>query len=63
MEQPNEPKIDGKIALAALERFVVENDELLELEARIGRFNIFDALRIEPLESVANQRSEVSHCG
>lgn len=36
--------------LAALERFVVENDDLLELEATIGRFNIFDALRIERAE-------------
>jgi hypothetical protein len=33
-------------AIRALERFVVDNDELLELEERIGRFNIFDALRI-----------------
>lgn len=33
-------------AVAALERFVVDNDDLLELERRIGRFNIFDALRI-----------------
>ena len=32
--------------LAALERFVVDNDELLVLEEQIGRFNIFDALRI-----------------
>lgn len=31
-------------AREALERFVMENDELLDLEARIGRFNIFDAL-------------------
>jgi len=30
----------------ALERFVVNNDELLQLEDRIGRFNIFDALGI-----------------
>jgi hypothetical protein len=29
---------------------VVENDDLLELEERIGRFNIFDALRIEQVE-------------
>lgn len=36
--------------LEALERFVVENDELLELEERIGRFNVFDALRIERVE-------------
>lgn len=35
---------------AALERFVVENDDLLELEARIGRFNIFDALGIARAE-------------
>ncbi len=30
----------------ALEEFVVNNDELLQLEERIGRFNIFDALGI-----------------
>src|SRR5437660_8652429 len=36
--------------LAALERFVVENDDLLELESRIGRFNIFDALGITRVE-------------
>lgn len=39
--------------LAALERFVVENDDLLALEERIGRFNIFDALGIA--------RAEVRH--
>ena len=32
--------------LEALERFVAENDALFKLEARIERFNIFDALRI-----------------
>lgn len=32
--------------LEALERFVAENDDLLELEARIGRFNVFDALNV-----------------
>ncbi len=32
--------------LQTLEQFVVENDELLQLEERIGRFNIFDALGI-----------------
>ncbi|MCC6680633.1 MAG: PD-(D/E)XK nuclease family protein [Phycisphaeraceae bacterium] len=32
--------------LAALECFVVDNDELLQLEERIGRFSIFDALGI-----------------
>lgn len=36
--------------MAALERFVVENDELLELEERIGRFNIFDALGVARTE-------------
>lgn len=40
-------------ALRALERFVVENDDLLELESLIGRFNVFDALGIA--------RREVSH--
>ena len=32
--------------LQALERFVAENDDLLDLEERIGKFNIFDALGI-----------------
>jgi hypothetical protein len=36
--------------LDALERFVAENDELLELEAIMGRFNVFEALRIERAE-------------
>jgi hypothetical protein len=36
--------------LVALERFIVENNDLLELEARIGRFNIFDALGIAHAE-------------
>lgn len=36
--------------MAALERFVIDNDELLDLEERIGRFNIFDALRIARAE-------------
>jgi hypothetical protein len=34
----------------ALERFVIENDDLMQLEERIGRFNIFDALKIERRE-------------
>ncbi len=34
----------------ALERFVVENDDLQALEERFGRFNIFDALRIARAE-------------
>lgn len=33
-------------ALAVLERFVVENDALADLDAEIGRLNIFDALGI-----------------
>jgi len=33
-----------------LERFVVENDDLLALESLIGRFNIFDALGITRVE-------------
>lgn len=36
--------------LEALERFVVENDDLLALESLIGRFNIFDALGITRAE-------------
>lgn len=46
----SEAIIDAADALRALERFVVENDDLLELEERIGRFNIFDALRIARTE-------------
>jgi len=37
-------------ALAALERFIVDNDDLLQLESMIGRFNIFDALGIARTE-------------
>ena len=37
-------------ARKALERFVAENDDLLALELRIGRFNIFDALGITRAE-------------
>jgi hypothetical protein len=36
--------------LEVLERFVVDNDDLSELEIRIGRFNIFDALSIARTE-------------
>lgn len=46
----SEPGNDNTQALAALEHFVVDNDELLELEERIGRFNLFDALRIDRTE-------------
>ena len=34
----------------ALERFVVDNDDLLALESVIGKFNIFDALDIARAE-------------
>lgn len=34
----------------ALERFVAENNELLDLEQRLGRFNIFDALGLARAE-------------
>jgi hypothetical protein len=37
-------------SLADMERFVVDNDDLLELESIIGRFNIFDALGIADVE-------------
>lgn len=45
-----EVELSSQDALKALERFVVENDELLALEERIGRFNIFDALGIARIE-------------
>ncbi len=41
---------DGVDDLAALERFVIENDDLLELEQIIGRFNVFDALGVVTAE-------------
>jgi len=34
----------------AMERFVIENDDLLRLEEAIGRFNIFDALGVARAE-------------
>jgi hypothetical protein len=37
-------------ALAALERFVVDNEDLLSLELLIGKFNIFDAVKIAQTE-------------
>jgi hypothetical protein len=46
MDQPADQDDDVKGALTALEQFVIDNDDLLHLEERIGRFNIFDALRI-----------------
>jgi hypothetical protein len=39
--------------MAALEQFVVHNDDLLALESLIGRFNVFDAL--------ARARTEIRH--
>jgi hypothetical protein len=42
--------VENTPPLEALERFVVENDDLDALEERIGRFNIFDALRITRAE-------------
>ncbi|MHB1157918.1 MAG: PDDEXK-like family protein [Phycisphaerales bacterium] len=36
--------------MQALERFIVDNDDLLQLEERVGRFNIFDALNISRVE-------------
>jgi hypothetical protein len=41
---------ESEDALAALERFVAENDDLLELEKQVGRFNVFDALRVARTE-------------
>jgi len=46
MNPQTAPEVETKEALAVLERFVVENEDLLTLEEHIGRFNIFDALRI-----------------
>ncbi len=40
------PQIEPAEAAMLLERFVVENDALTDLEREIGRFNIFDSLRI-----------------
>ncbi len=45
-----EEELSSDEALKALERFVVENDDLLALEERIGRFNIFDALGVARAE-------------
>ena len=44
MSRPHESDLE------CLERFVAENDELLELEERIGRFNVFDALGVARAE-------------
>src|SRR5437016_4278554 len=49
---PEREPVDAQAAedLAALERFVVDNDDVLTLESVIGRFNIFDALSITGVE-------------
>jgi hypothetical protein len=44
------PDAEAEDALAALERFVVEKDDLFQLEESIGRFNIFDALNVGCVE-------------
>jgi len=41
---------NGRELVGDLERFVVGNDDLRELESRIGRFNVFEALRIARVE-------------
>ncbi|MCC6492263.1 MAG: hypothetical protein IT424_04510 [Pirellulales bacterium] len=47
----NEPKpISTEDQIAILERFVVDNDGPLDLESHIGRFNIFDELRMDRAE-------------
>jgi hypothetical protein len=48
--EEEKPGTQSTEAQEALERFVVENDDLLTLESRIGRFNIFDALGITRAE-------------
>jgi hypothetical protein len=42
--------VEDEKAREALEHFVVDNDDLLCLESRIGKFNIFDALSITHVE-------------
>jgi hypothetical protein len=53
MGEENAAELSEAEARLALERFVVENDDLLALEERIGRFNIFDALGVA--------RTEIKH--
>jgi hypothetical protein len=45
-----ESEADDVEPLVALERFVVDNDDLLALESLVGKFNIFDALDIARVE-------------
>jgi hypothetical protein len=41
-DSPSSPKA----LIAALEGFVLDNDDLAQIEARVGRFNLFDALGV-----------------
>lgn len=50
MSEQSTQAIDPAQAFAALESFVIDNEDLVELEERIGRFNIFDALGIVRVE-------------
>src|SRR5438552_4938415 len=50
MKQATKVGEENSDSLEALERFVVENDCLLQLESRIGKFNVFDALGIARVE-------------
>src|SRR5437870_4902030 len=45
-EESEDIGMSDRDAIVALERFVVDNEELLALESLIGKFNIFDALGI-----------------
>ncbi|MFO0967702.1 MAG: PD-(D/E)XK nuclease family protein [Gemmataceae bacterium] len=47
---PSIPQGKCQEDVRALERFVVENDDLLALESSLGKFNIFDALRLARAE-------------
>jgi hypothetical protein len=42
--------VQQRAAIGVLEQFIVDNEELQQLEATIGRFNIFDALRVDRAE-------------
>lgn len=47
LQKHNPKDVDAR---RLLERFVVGNDDLLALESHVGKFNIFDALRIADVE-------------
>ena len=46
MPRVDEPAIEQSNVIGDLERFVLENDDLHQLEELVGTFNIFDALSI-----------------